>query len=128
MNVLKALTFALLSIIDTAPSDQANETRSNNMERARRNTLKMTISIVATFVLCWTPYAVMVFWFQLDQISAEKVPHWLMSTFFIFAFSSSCVDPFLHSRHLVRCSKNLRPRHANPSPSSLRDGTMATQV
>lgn len=34
----------------------------SNIERARSRTLKMTITIVGVFILCWTPYVVMTLW------------------------------------------------------------------
>ena len=118
-----------------APSDAASEARDRTMERARKNTLKMTISIVVTFILCWTPYAVIVLWYQLHRKSAEAVPGWLTSALFIFAFSSSCLNPFLHSRHLFDCSNICGPRttrtqrrdraQTNGSPNS---HTVVTQV
>lgn len=97
------------------------------MERALRNTLKMTVSIVVTFIFCWTPYAVMVIWFQVDIMSAREVPQWLVSTFFIFAYSSSVVNPFLHSRHLLNCFSVPQRSPINRN-HSIRTTTMVTQV
>ncbi|GLH05346.1 Putative acp receptor [Gryllus bimaculatus] len=34
----------------------------SNIERARARTLRMTITIVAAFIWCWTPYVVMTLW------------------------------------------------------------------
>ena len=34
----------------------------SNIERARARTLRMTVTIVAAFVWCWTPYVVMTLW------------------------------------------------------------------
>lgn len=33
-----------------------------HIERARQRTLRLTITIVAVFVWCWTPYVVMTLW------------------------------------------------------------------
>ncbi|XP_028169891.1 gonadotropin-releasing hormone II receptor-like [Ostrinia furnacalis] len=33
------------------------------LERARRRTLRMTVTIVAVFALCWLPYATMAMWY-----------------------------------------------------------------
>lgn len=33
-----------------------------HIERARKRTLRLTITIVAVFVWCWTPYVVMTLW------------------------------------------------------------------
>lgn len=96
------------------------------MDRARRSTLKMTIAIVCTFILCWSPYAFMVIWYQLDKTSAQSLPEWIMSTLFIFAFSSSCVNPFVHSKHLLSdcCANGLRRR----TTDGTREHTLDTQI
>ena len=106
-----------------APSDAfTSDARDRNMERARKNTLKMTISIVVTFVLCWTPYAVIVMWYQIHWSSAEAIPGWLTSALFIFAFSSSCLNPFLHSRHLLDFRDMCGARLMRPQ-QSIRNST-----
>lgn len=89
--------------------------RAAIMDRARKRTLKMTIAIVLTFILCWTPYAVMVVWFQVHFSSAVSMtPSWLMSLLWVFAYTNSVFDPFVHSNHLFRISftrfKNNRRR------------------
>nr|CAD7577711.1 unnamed protein product [Timema californicum] len=37
-----------------------------NIERARSRTLRMTITIVAAFIWCWTPYVVMTLWIEVS--------------------------------------------------------------
>lgn len=77
--------------------------RAAIMDRARKRTLKMTIAIVLTFILCWTPYAVMVIWYQIHMSSAlSMTPSWLMSLLWVFAYTNSVLDPFVHSNHLFR--------------------------
>lgn len=79
--------------------------RAAIMDRARKRTLKMTIAIVLTFILCWTPYAVMVIWYQVHMSSAlSMTPSWLMSLLWVFAYTNSVLDPFVHSNHLFRVS------------------------
>ena len=53
---------------DEDPSDRISgrmrlrRNDKSNIERARARTLRMTITIVAAFVWCWTPYVVMTLW------------------------------------------------------------------
>ncbi|KAI1305847.1 Gonadotropin-releasing hormone receptor [Halotydeus destructor] len=125
----------LLTLWLLEPSDSASSSRTSTMVRARRNTLKMTISIVVTFILCWSPYAIMVFWYQLHRQSAEHISGWITSAFFIFAFSSSCVNPLLHSWHLLvapcSCSRTVQSHRNGLQPKMsrrLNSATLVTQV
>ncbi|GFT12117.1 gonadotropin-releasing hormone II receptor [Nephila pilipes] len=44
-----------------------------SMQKARARTLQMTIIVVLTYILCWTPYVIMALWYLFDPVSAEKV-------------------------------------------------------
>lgn len=103
------------SCIQVNDNQKVTTARAAIMDRARKRTLKMTIAIVLTFILCWTPYAVMVIWFQVHFSSAVSMtPSWLMSFLWVFAYTNSVFDPFVHSNHLFRISftrfKNNRRR------------------
>ena len=89
--------------------------RSQLMQRAKRRTLRMTIAIVVTFILCWTPYAVALTWDQLDSKSLKRhLPSWLRDFFFIFAVTNSCVNPFVHSYQLfANCVRTQSTAKAN---------------
>ncbi|RWS26368.1 ACP receptor 2 long-like protein [Leptotrombidium deliense] len=93
-------------------NDDSNLTsnRSHLVHRAKRKTLKVALTITFAFIVCWTPYAFVVIWFQFDEQSARN-SHPLIQTFlFLFAVSSSVVNPFVHSRHLLT---DLRFRRAH---------------
>jgi len=89
--------------------------RSNLIRRAAQRTLRMTIVIVVTFIVCWTPYAIALIWEQLDSASLERtLPPWLRDFLYTFAVTSSCVNPFVHSYHIFE-SRTLRNRIRIPS-------------
>ncbi|KAK8782488.1 hypothetical protein V5799_016173 [Amblyomma americanum] len=67
-----------------------------HITRARNRTLRLTIIIVLAFFLCWTPYVVMVLWYQIDPESASNVDGYLQSSLFMFAVSNSCVNPLVY--------------------------------
>ena len=52
---------------------QLRPTDLSKIEKARSRTLKLTILIVTVFIVCFTPYAVMVLWYQIDKASAKAV-------------------------------------------------------
>lgn len=98
------------------------------MQRAKRRTLRLTVAIVVTFVICWTPYAVTIMWDQLDRKSlATTLPLWLRDLFFIFAVTNSCVNPFVHSHqyfktlilNIFMCSSGPRMRAENSTQTQL---------
>lgn len=43
-------------------ADKIRRSSSGFLSRARVRTLKMTITIIAVFIMCWSPYYVMSVW------------------------------------------------------------------
>nr|QHC34064.1 gonadotropin releasing hormone receptor 1/adipokinetic hormone receptor 1 [Platynereis dumerilii] len=68
----------------------------NPIERAKNRTLKMTVVIVCVFIMCWTPYIVMLAWACIDRNSAASVNPKFTRFLFIFAVSNSCMNPFIY--------------------------------
>lgn len=69
-------------------------------------TLKMSIVIVTSFIVCWTPYYLLGlwYWFFPDDMD-ETVSHSLTHMLFIFGLFNACLDPItyglftIHFRH-----------------------------
>ncbi|OXA64610.1 gonadotropin-releasing hormone receptor isoform X2 [Folsomia candida] len=81
------------------------ELRRSSMEaltRAKVRTLKMTVVIVATFFLCWTPYNVMSLWYWFDRESAKMVDHRIQKGLFLFACANSCLNPLIYGLFHIR--------------------------
>ncbi|XP_035783587.1 gonadotropin-releasing hormone receptor-like isoform X1 [Anopheles albimanus] len=70
--------------------------------RAKRKTLRMTITIVIVFVVCWTPYYVMSLWYWLDKESAKNVDQRIQKALFLFACTNSCMNPVVYGIFNVR--------------------------
>ncbi|XP_035895039.1 gonadotropin-releasing hormone receptor-like [Anopheles stephensi] len=70
--------------------------------RAKRKTLRMTITIVIVFVVCWTPYYVMSLWYWLDKESAKNVDQRIQKGLFLFASTNSCMNPVVYGVYNVR--------------------------
>ncbi|ROT61322.1 putative gonadotropin-releasing hormone II receptor isoform X2, partial [Penaeus vannamei] len=64
--------------------------------RARARTIKMTISIVLAFFICWTPYVVISLWFCFDRSAAELLDVKVQKGLFFFACTNSCVNPIVY--------------------------------
>ncbi|XP_066946291.1 gonadotropin-releasing hormone receptor-like isoform X2 [Macrobrachium rosenbergii] len=78
-----------------------------NIERARARTLKMTVIIVLAFIICWTPYVVMVLWYMFDKQGAEQVQTSFQDALFIMAVSNSCVNPIVYGTYTINLRKEL---------------------
>jgi len=93
--------------------------------RARMKTLKMTITIVGVFIICWTPYNVMCIWFWWDWDSALQVDQRIQRGLFLFACTNSCVNPIVYglfSRRVVRKPHEFHRRVVyHPCRTQLRD-------
>uniref|UniRef100_A0A182P4E4 G-protein coupled receptors family 1 profile domain-containing protein n=1 Tax=Anopheles epiroticus TaxID=199890 RepID=A0A182P4E4_9DIPT len=70
--------------------------------RAKRKTLRMTITIVVVFIVCWTPYYVMSLWYWLDKESAKNVDQRIQKGLFLFASTNSCMNPVVYGIYNVR--------------------------
>ncbi|XP_077299395.1 adipokinetic hormone receptor isoform X2 [Arctopsyche grandis] len=70
--------------------------------RARSRTLKMTITIVLVFFICWTPYYILSIWFWLDFDSARHVDMRVRRGLFLFACTNSCMNPIVYGAYNVR--------------------------
>ncbi|NXG60719.1 GNRR2 protein, partial [Hemiprocne comata] len=74
------------------------------LSRARQRTLRLSVLIVLTFVLCWTPYYLLGlwYWFSPEMLTREKVPPSLSHILFLFGLFNTCLDPLLYGLFTVR--------------------------
>uniref|UniRef100_A0A663DU80 Gonadotropin-releasing hormone receptor n=1 Tax=Aquila chrysaetos chrysaetos TaxID=223781 RepID=A0A663DU80_AQUCH len=92
----------------------------DNIPRARMRTLKMSIIIVLTFIVCWTPYYLLGlwYWFSPEMLTREKVPPSLSHILFLFGLFNTCLDPLIYGlftvhfrREMWRTCRCSRHRH-----------------
>ncbi|XP_043474123.1 gonadotropin-releasing hormone II receptor-like [Leptopilina heterotoma] len=89
-------------------SDSRMRLRCSDMsriKRARTRALRMTITIVAVFILCWTPYVTMVLWYIIDRQSALNVKQEIQEALFIMAVGNSCANPLVYGSYAVDLKK-----------------------
>ncbi|ODM93171.1 Gonadotropin-releasing hormone II receptor [Orchesella cincta] len=108
---------SILLKIYSVGSQNANgqELRRSNMEtlvRAKTRMLKMTIIIVATFFVCWTPYNVI-------SLSAQEVDPRVQKALFMFACVNSCVNPLIYGLFHFR-RNNTTVTNTGSAPTSFR--------
>lgn len=87
-------------------------------------TLKMTIVIVLSFVVCWTPYYLLGIWYWFHPGMLRVTPEYIHHALFIFGNLNTCCDPVIYGFYtpsfradLAACCR--RKRNAGASPCSL---------
>ncbi|XP_072551277.1 gonadotropin releasing hormone receptor 4 [Salminus brasiliensis] len=91
-------------------SKEVHLRRSNNyIPKARMRTLKMSIVIVTSFIVCWTPYYLLGlwYWFLPDDLE-ETVSHSLTHILFIFGLFNAILDPITYGLFTIHFRKGLR--------------------
>nr|XP_056709206.1 gonadotropin-releasing hormone II receptor-like [Euleptes europaea] len=103
----------------------------NNIPRARMRSLKMSVIIVLTFVVCWTPYYLLGlwYWFSPEMLTRQQVPPSLSHILFLFGLFNACLDPLIYglfamhfqaeSKRSCCCSK----RKKEPGAASVLTGS-----
>ncbi|XP_069030542.1 putative gonadotropin-releasing hormone II receptor isoform X1 [Embiotoca jacksoni] len=100
----------------------------NNIPRARMRTLKMSIVIVLSFIICWTPYYLLGLWYWFFPDDLEgKVSHSLTHILFIFGLVNACLDPVTYGLFTIHFRKGLRRHYCNaPSATDLDSNSVIT--
>ncbi|KAK2539373.1 gonadotropin-releasing hormone II receptor [Columba livia] len=70
--------------------------QNDHISKARMKTLKMTIVIVATFIICWTPYYFLGLWYWFQPAMIQKMPEYVNHSFFLFGLLHTCTDPVIY--------------------------------
>uniref|UniRef100_A0A3Q3VJC3 Type II GnRH receptor n=1 Tax=Mola mola TaxID=94237 RepID=A0A3Q3VJC3_MOLML len=105
---------------DNLPSNEIYLRRSkNNIPRARMRTLKMSIVIVLSFIVCWTPYYLLGLWYWFFPDDLEgKVSHSLTHILFIFGLLNACLDPIIYGLFTIHFRMGLRRYFCSSSKAS----------
>ncbi|XP_034032429.1 gonadotropin releasing hormone receptor 4 [Thalassophryne amazonica] len=81
----------------------------NNIPKARMRTLKMSIVIVTSFIICWTPYYLLGLWYWLfPEKMEETVSHSLTHMLFIFGLFNACLDPITYGLFTIRLNQGRK--------------------
>ncbi|XP_030644612.1 gonadotropin releasing hormone receptor 1 [Chanos chanos] len=91
--------------------------------KARMKTLKMTIIIVASFVVCWTPYYLLGIWYWFHPRMLQITPEYVHHALFVFGNLNTCCDPVIYGLFTPSFRADLADcwcrRNQNASPKSL---------
>ncbi|KAM4600946.1 gonadotropin releasing hormone receptor 3 [Polymixia lowei] len=92
--------------------------------KARMKTLKMTIIIVLSFVVCWTPYYLLGIWYWFQPEMLRLTPEYVHHALFVFGNLNTCCDPVIYGFYTPSFRSDLaacwtcRHRGASTSPRS----------
>uniref|UniRef100_A0A3P8SJW0 Gonadotropin releasing hormone receptor 1 n=1 Tax=Amphiprion percula TaxID=161767 RepID=A0A3P8SJW0_AMPPE len=75
--------------------------------KARMKTLKMTIVIVSSFVICWTPYYLLGIWYWFQPGIIQHTPQYVHHILFVFGNLSTCCDPVIYGFYTVSFRADL---------------------
>uniref|UniRef100_M3ZRY6 Type II GnRH receptor n=1 Tax=Xiphophorus maculatus TaxID=8083 RepID=M3ZRY6_XIPMA len=64
--------------------------------KARMKTLKMTVVIVLSFVVCWTPYYLLGIWYWFQPDMLRVMPEYVHHALFVFGNLNTCCDPVIY--------------------------------
>ncbi|XP_037120437.1 gonadotropin-releasing hormone II receptor-like [Syngnathus acus] len=99
----------------------------DKIPKARMKTLKMTIVIVSSFVICWTPYYILGIWYWFQPSMIQHTPEYVHHILFVFGNLNTCCDPIIYGFYTTSFRADLadvmaccRRRRANgDSPRSV---------
>ncbi|KAF3834444.1 hypothetical protein F7725_025648 [Dissostichus mawsoni] len=95
--------------------------------KARIKTLKMTVVIVSSFIICWTPYYLLGIWYWFQPKIIQRTPEYVHHILFVFGNLNTCCDPVIYSFYTPSFRSDLadvmacccRRRGNNASPRSV---------
>ncbi|XP_064204528.1 gonadotropin-releasing hormone II receptor-like [Anguilla rostrata] len=96
---------------------------TDTIPKARMKMLKMTIIIMVSFVVCWTPYYLLGIWYWFHPQMLHVTPEYVHHVFFVFGNLNTCCDPIIYGLYTPSFRADLAAcccrRHHDSSPKSL---------
>lgn len=113
-----------LSCVSSDSKQCLRRTGTDMIPKARMKTLKMTVVIVSSFVICWTPYYLLGIWYWFQPEMIKHTPEYVHHILFVFGNLNTCCDPVVYGfftpsfradlADVVACCSGRRNRNASP--------------
>ncbi|NP_001306800.1 gonadotropin-releasing hormone II receptor-like [Haplochromis burtoni] len=81
---------------DKAGESPLRRSGTDIIPKARMKTLKMTVVIVLSFVVCWTPYYLLGIWYWFQPDMLRITPEYVHHALFVFGNLNTCCDPIIY--------------------------------
>uniref|UniRef100_A0A3Q4BAD9 G-protein coupled receptors family 1 profile domain-containing protein n=1 Tax=Mola mola TaxID=94237 RepID=A0A3Q4BAD9_MOLML len=111
---------------DKAGESYLRRSGTDIIPKARMKTLKMTVVIVLSFVVCWTPYYLLGIWYWFQPAMLRVTPEYVHHALFVFGNLNTCCDPVIYGFYtpsfradLAACCRRRRNNASLPSPDRL---------
>ncbi|GIY25754.1 g_PROTEIN_RECEP_F1_2 domain-containing protein [Caerostris darwini] len=105
-----------------------DDARHKILHKAKVKFLMITVGIVLTFVICWTPYYIMMIIFMFLEPD-EQLSQDLQSAIFFFGNSTAMLNPLIYGAFHLRSRKRPHSKSTsfyNNSSTSRMDNTLLT--
>uniref|UniRef100_A0A8C4IHK7 Type II GnRH receptor n=1 Tax=Dicentrarchus labrax TaxID=13489 RepID=A0A8C4IHK7_DICLA len=111
---------------DKAGESYLRRSGTDIIPKARMKTLKMTVVIVLSFVVCWTPYYLLGIWYWFQPDMLHVTPEYVHHAVFVFGNLNTCCDPVIYGFYtpsfradLADCCRRMRRDASLWSPDRL---------
>ncbi|XP_070822224.1 gonadotropin-releasing hormone II receptor-like [Chaetodon trifascialis] len=111
---------------DKAGESYLRRSGTDIIPKARMKTLKMTVVIVLSFVVCWTPYYLLGIWYWFQPDMLRVTPDYVHHALFVFGNLNTCCDPVIYGFYtpsfradLAACCRRRRSNASLRSPDRL---------
>ncbi|MED6295174.1 hypothetical protein CHARACLAT_028938 [Characodon lateralis] len=81
---------------DKAGESDLRRSGTDIIPKARMKTLKMTVVIVLSFIVCWTPYYLLGIWYWFQPDMLRVTPEYIHHALFVFGNLNTCCDPVIY--------------------------------
>uniref|UniRef100_A0A3P9JCY4 Type II GnRH receptor n=1 Tax=Oryzias latipes TaxID=8090 RepID=A0A3P9JCY4_ORYLA len=81
---------------DKAGESHLRRSGTDIIPKARMKTLKMSVVIVLSFVVCWTPYYLLGIWYWFQPDMLRVTPEYVHHILFVFGNLNTCCDPVIY--------------------------------
>ncbi|XP_068425291.1 gonadotropin-releasing hormone II receptor-like [Clinocottus analis] len=115
---------------DRAGESYLRRSGTDIIPKARMKTLKMTVVIVLSFVVCWTPYYLLGIWYWFQPGVLRATPEYVHHGLFVFGNLNTCCDPVIYGFYTPSFRADLaaccRRRRTSP-PATRQEADPATR-
>lgn len=107
MNTDSERVFKVDSTIHSDQMRRSDSNRQKLIHKAKMKSLRISVVIVAAFIICWTPYYAMMLIFMFTNPD-ERLSDDLQSGIFFFGMSNSLINPLIYGAFQYQPIKKRR--------------------